>query len=195
MLKKLASFLAGLLVLAIAAGIIYALYIGFTKAVALFASLDRTVAAALIAASATVIVSVVSVVFGNLYVYRLRVRRETRSKKIPVYEALLEFMFRFLGASEKKPAPTEDEGREFMVKFNREFMVWGDDRVVAAWVKWRKHAGTPNADPKETMFLIEDLIRTIRRDVSHRNRGLIEGDLLAIFINDIDTVLPRRSPR
>ena len=176
-------------------GILYLLYLGLVRGLTLFASLDKTVAASIVAASATVIVSVVSVVVGNLYVYYLRVQRENRSKKIPVYEALLEFMFRFLGATEAKPAPTDEEGREFMAKFNRDFMVWGDDRVVAAWVSWRKHAGRAPENTKEAMFLIEDLIRAIRRDVGHRNRRLNEGDILSIFVNDMHTMLPRQAPQ
>ena len=85
--------------------------------------------------------------------------------------------------------------REFMAKFNRDFMVWGDDRVVAAWLKCRKHAGRTPENTKEAMFLIEDLIRAFRRDVGHRNRRLSEGDIFSIFINDMDTVLPRQGPQ
>lgn len=179
--------------LALGAGVTYALFMGVEVGIKIFLSLDKTVAAALVAASATFVVSVVSVVVGNLYVYYLRVRTETRRRKIPVYESLLEFIFRFLGASEVNPAPTETEAREFMSRFNRDFMVWGDDRVLQAWVKWRKHMNSAPADTREATFLIEDLVLAIRRDVGHNNRGLTEGDILTIFINDVDTILPRRS--
>jgi hypothetical protein len=189
---RILSWVVTILSFAGSAAVLYGIVLAIMSVVRIFSSLDKTEAAAFIAAFATIVVSVVSVVFGNLYTSYLRVQKENRTKKIPVYEALLTFMFRFFGSSEKTPAPNEDEAKTFMAEFNREFMVWGSDSVVAAWVRWRKHFAKSPDDTKEAMFLIEDLIRAIRRDLGHRNKGLAEGDILAIFINDIHTVLPRR---
>jgi hypothetical protein len=46
------------------------------------------------------------------------------------------------------------------------------------------------ANPLNAMFLYEALIFSIRRDLGHRNKGLVTGDILALFVNDIDQHLP-----
>ncbi|MCH7729499.1 MAG: hypothetical protein IH991_23940 [Planctomycetes bacterium] len=35
------------------------------------------------------------------------------------------------------------------------------------------------------MFIYEDLIRAIRRDLGHKNKDLTKGKLLSLFVNDI----------
>ena len=39
------------------------------------------------------------------------------------------------------------------------------------------------------IFAVERLLLAIRKDVGHKNRNLKQGDLLSIFINDIDSFL------
>ena len=35
------------------------------------------------------------------------------------------------------------------------------------------------------MFIYEDLIRAVRKDLGHKNKDLTKGKLLSLFINDI----------
>jgi hypothetical protein len=39
------------------------------------------------------------------------------------------------------------------------------------------------------MFLIEDVMFAIRKDLGHGNKRLTQGDVLALFINDIDAFM------
>lgn len=64
----------------------------------------------------------------------------------------------------------------------------GGDDVIATWVKFRKYV--LNEDFKyQGLFLIENVLFAIRSDVGHSNKGLKKGDLLTLFINDIDKAL------
>jgi uncharacterized membrane protein YidH (DUF202 family) len=101
MWSRILSWVLTILSLVVSAAVLYGIVLAIMSVVRIFSSLDKTEAAAFIAAFATIVVSVVSVVFGNLYTSYLRVQKENRAKKIPVYEALLTFMFRFFGSSEK----------------------------------------------------------------------------------------------
>jgi len=81
---------------------------------------------------------------------------------------------------------------EFMSDFNQRIMVWGSDDVLAVWVQWRRAATNESdvkANPMKLMLLYEQLILTIRRDLGHKNSNLNTGDVLALFINDIDQQL------
>jgi hypothetical protein len=41
----------------------------------------------------------------------------------------------------------------------------------------------------ESLFMFEQVLLVIRRDLGHANKDLARGDLLALWINDIDEVL------
>jgi hypothetical protein len=89
---------------------------------------------------------------------------------------------------------SEKEMIEFMSNFTQRVMVWGDDGVLVAWIKWRRlliDQAAMKAAPMKSMFLYEDLIFAIRRDLGHRNKALVTGDILALFVNDVDQYLPR----
>lgn len=82
--------LLGLVALLI--GLFYAMGAGLRR----FAGLDPTVGAALVAGSATVIVSVITVFAGRAYERRRIVEENLRSKKIEMYQKFLAFWFDLL---------------------------------------------------------------------------------------------------
>jgi hypothetical protein len=43
------------------------------------------------------------------------------------------------------------------------------------------------------LFAFEQMLFEIRRDLGHENNGLGAGDLLRLFINDVDDYLPAGS--
>ena len=152
-------------------------------------SLDSGIAVAIIAAAATVFVSVLSIVIGKVYESRALIQKEHREKKIPVYEDLIKFMFRVLMGTKTGDIPSEKEMIEFMSGFTQRMMVWGSDDVLYAWVQWRRvltNEADLKANPMKLILLYEKLILAIRRDLGHNNKGLKTGDVLALFVNDID---------
>lgn len=190
-MARILSLAFGLLLLA---AIGYGLYELLRLSFSAFASLDKSVAAAIIAASATILVSVITVVIGNVYASRVQIQKENRDRKIPVYEELFTFFFRFMNTDKTGEVVGEREFGEFGQHFNRQFMVWGSDAVVSAYVRWRRFITDEKkrqAEPKESLFLFEDLVYAIRKDLGHRNNGLSSGDILALFVNDIQSILPR----
>ena len=48
------------------------------------------------------------------------------------------------------------------------------------------------AEPMKLMLLYESLILAIRKDLGHKNKGLVAGDILALFLNDIEEHLPKK---
>jgi len=149
----------------------------------------------------TISVSVVSVVIGKAYERKLVVERELREKKMPTYMAFVEHWFKTLhaGRTAKKDAGVENGESastiEFFVTFTQNVLMWGSDDVVARWSKLRRRFITePNS--VETFLEFEQLLLAMRRDTGHSNQGLARGDVLGLFVNDIENlVTPRTDQR
>lgn len=190
--RQVLSVIFGFLLVAVVG---YGVFVAARVAVRFLASVNSVVAVAVITAAATVLVSILSIVLGKVYESRLLIQKEHREKKIPVYEELIKFMFRIVMGAKTGGPPTETEMVQFMSDFTQRIMVWGSDEVLAAWVKWRRlltNETAMKASPMQPMFLYEELILAIRRDLGHRNRALVKGDILALFVNDIDQYLPKK---
>ena len=73
----------------------------------------------------------------------------------------------------------------FVVNFNRRLIVWGADSVIKEWSTFKSLHEVGNAPPVMNLIAIERILYAIRADMGHKNKGLGQGDLLAIFINDV----------
>lgn len=160
-----------------------------------FAELNPNVAASIVAAVATITVSVITVVVGRKLEANALLRKEHREKKSPVYRSLLSFMAKVLASAGSETPVNQGEVVAFMTKFTPKMMVWGSDDVIA---KWRKFlAATIEASKSEpeseiqvqSLFHYEELIYAIRRDLGHKNKGLGQGTILGLFVTDISSYL------
>jgi len=70
-------------------------------------------------------------------------------------------------------------------------VTWASDDVIRAWTKFRKFAIRNSGENIELMFLFEEILKAVRQDLGHKSNNLEKGDLLGLFINDIDDFLPR----
>ncbi len=154
-----------------------------------FSGIQKEVAAAIVATVGTILVSVISVTVGKYYERKPSIEQELREKKIPMYNRFVEFFINFM-MSEKLTGKQmgEKDALAFFNKFTQEIMVWGSDEVVSLWSSYRRIFINP--DNGETsynnLFEFEKLLLAIRKDTGHKNKGLKRGDLLGLFVNDID---------
>ena len=173
----------GFLVILAAIGALYGV---FQSLISAFAGLDPKYGAALIAAAGTIVVSVMSVVVSRYLETRTSIRKEHREKKIPVYEDLIQFMFKVMMGVKTDNAPDEQEVLEFMSTFTQRAMVWASDDVLNAWIRFRGASmDEQQANPIALMFVYEDLILAIRKDLGHKNKDLTRGKVLSLFVTDI----------
>ncbi len=140
----------------------------------------------MLAASATVFVSVISVLVAKRLEYKATLAKEHREKKIPFYEEFVDFVFR-IALSEKlglEPL-TEREMIQQAAKFTQNLIVWGADDVIDAWFRFRNKSVNSDGSGVAVMFEIENLLLAIRKDLGHENKGLAPGKVLGLFVNDI----------
>jgi hypothetical protein len=155
-----------------------------------FIQLNPTIAAGLLAAVATVLVSVVSVLYAKHLEQKLTIRREHREKKIPVYEDLIAFIFRVMysykDGSSSMPA---EEMIETHSRLTQKAIIWASDDVIKAFHKFRVASLEADTNKLGIALAVEELFLAIRRDLGHKNRGLYTGQLLRLFINDLHKLM------
>jgi ABC-type multidrug transport system fused ATPase/permease subunit len=153
--------------------------------------LNPNMAVAIVAGSVTVTVSILSVIISRHLENRAQIIKEHREKKIPVYEAQIKFLFKILMGSKTGKAPNEKEIIEFMSDNTQRIMIWGSDSVLAEFVKFRRLSLIADKleSPIDFMITYEDFLKEIRKDLGHKNKGLKRGDILSLFVNDIDAIL------
>lgn len=191
--RRISTAFALVLIAAVAAGL-YVLLKSFWSA---FNQLNPTVAAGILAAVTTILVSVLSVLTSKHLEQRNNVLKELRDKKAPVYEDLLAFIFRILNAQRLGlPSLTEKEVVTNFSSITQRLIIWGSDDVVQALYKFRiscTQASIDNRLPGLAILAVEELFFAIRKDLGHHNKGLTTGKILGTFINDLHNLFDSRA--
>lgn len=85
---------------------------------------------------------------------------------------------------------TESDKFRMMSDFSKGLTLWGSNKVVKKWLRYRKAAMKDMSLENNSLLLLEDIIYEIRKDVGQRKR-LGKGDVLSIFINDIENIIKK----
>ena len=83
---------------------------------------------------------------------------------------------------------TQDEILEDYNEFSRALTLWGSAKAIKLWNEWRLASVKGNPSPDELLLAMEQIMMQLRRDMGQK-RGLRKGDLLRMFINDVDEKL------
>jgi hypothetical protein len=190
------------LALAVAIGLAALLFLGGRAAVRAFGQLETQVATAIITAFAAVVIAILSAFLTRLFDRRARAEAEQQAKRIPVYEEFVKGLLQGLGATthraKRKPAD-EYEMVKLFGDFTEKAIVWGSDDVLLAWLRFRAASIELSEDqkkrnPLEAMLHLEELFLALRADLGLSNKKLKDGDLLRLFINDLDVSPAKPGP-
>ena len=151
--------------------------------------INPAVVAPIITICGTIIISVITVLLAKHLEKKEDVRKDHRDKKIIIYEEFIEFAFKlFFAVKIGIDPPTEKETLIYFNKFMRSLISWGGDAVLKAFAEFRQirvQENSVNFDPK-VLFVFENIIYEMRKDLGHSNKGLGKGDILRIMINNFD---------
>jgi len=81
---------------------------------------------------------------------------------------------------------------EKMMDFSKAVTLHGSSRVVKKWANYRSIIAKDTSI--NSIFILEEILFEIRRDLGQKRRGMKKGAILALFINDIDTILASSKP-
>jgi hypothetical protein len=135
-MKKTFSFVLGLIMLVLLG---WGLWEAINWYLSIIKSLDKQVAAAIIAASTTILVSVLSLILAKHFENKRLIEKDIRDKKIVVYEKLMKYFFQLTGAKDKSKVQSVDD---FHIEFAPSFITWGSDEVIKLWSDFRKVASS-----------------------------------------------------
>lgn len=158
-------------------------------------SLDVEVAAAIVSAFAALLIALVTTWLGRFLERRSVEARSQQEKRIPVYEAFVSDLLRmmeFTKHRDERKGPDDREIVEVLASFTEKAIVWGSGDVLKAWVDFR-YLGIAGVDAPDSeahgyrlLVKLEELFLALRADLGLDNGDLARGDLLKLFINDLD---------
>lgn len=159
-------------------------------------SLDPRISAALVTGVFVIVGTTLSITIPNHIQKKKGIEEQHRELKVPMYQEFLEFLFRvFMGAKMGKQLSQKDTV-QMMSKFTQDLILWGSKDVITRYREYREHflhREVGQSVTKEEMKLLENLLLEIRKDMGHKNKEIKEGDILSLFINDIEKYFPKEN--
>lgn len=154
-----------------------------TSFLASMGSLDTAIIVALITGA----ISIITVICGGVASNAQRKNFYLRQHREEPYQKLVEMVYKMMQDSRGK-SYTQDEILEDYNEFSRALTLWGSPKAIKLWNEWRLASVKGNPTPDELLLAMEQIMMQLRRDMGQK-RGLGKGDLLRMFINDVDEKL------
>jgi hypothetical protein len=153
----------------------------------------KEVIVALIAASATVFVSTLTVVIGRYFERKKELDALYRDKKVEIYDEFLQRFFKMFYrepnvSSNIDPPGHSDEMVTFLQEFIRKLVLWSGPEVIKRFVTWKQQLASSEPNTK-TIFVTEEFLLALRRDLRHRNKGIPKGFLAHFLLREADLFL------
>ena len=145
---------------------------------------------AVVGAVATAVLGVAGVIWQQRQSEKARLREAHRDRMTPVYHELLKRVWQQAGPKTEQPA---EDVAEFMRDLkSRQLMLGAPSAMIRAFNSWEREAkaAQDKDDNVALIFAWEELLRAIRRDLGHDDSGLPRGELLRVFMDDLDQFLP-----
>ncbi|MCP3128699.1 hypothetical protein [Shewanella sp. KJ2020] len=184
-MRKALSLLFGL---ALLIGIVWGTYWLLSQIWGQFKSLDSTVALAAITAFTTVSVSTLTVVLGKYYERKKDIEAHYRQTKTEIYDEFLKEFFKIFYSEHDEDDAEAKSLVDFLREWQRKMVLWGGQEVLLKYIKWMTHLkkGNPDAD---SIFLMEDFFREIRKDLGHKNSKLEKGTFAHLILQNSELFL------
>lgn len=179
--KSVILFLGGILIVV---GCLFLFYLGAKYVVSLILSLEKELAAAIVAASGTILASVAAIIISQSRAKRREIEEAQRPNKIAAYKKFMEMLIEVLKKGKQKKDFLKDgvfppDLEELFLFLQSDMIVWASPRVINAYEKFRSNASDVNI-----LLYLDDILREIRKDLGHKNTGLKRGDLIKLYLRD-----------
>jgi len=148
-------------------------------------STDKVIVVAMITGTVSIIGVVISSIIAKIVDYRFNIKKYLYDKREEPYKQFIEMIYTVM-EDIKKPEnekKTEEEIVKMVSDFSKGLTLWGSNRVVKKWLKYRRTS--LNGNKQDLLMQMEDIIYEIRKDVGLGPK-LKKGDMLSFFINDIE---------
>lgn len=138
--------------------------------------------------------------FINRYLDRKKLQeQQIREQNLPTYSEFLGFLFEIFNKSKKGEDPFGEEFQDSFWDLNKKAILWMSDKTLRSYIVWRQDAlrygeldlenmSEEEASFEKTRMLLsfENLLLEFRKDIGHKNKDFQRGEILSLFINDIE---------
>lgn len=194
-LSSIKDKILGLLILAIIGYVIVwllGLFIGYVGSfVNRLSNMDAVVIVALITGSVSILGVVISSIVSKIIEYRQNTKRYLYEKKEEPYSEFIEMVYKMQKNVKENKEYNEKEMLDDIFSFSKKLTLWGSSKVIRKWLAFRKISQEQNDNPTDNLFILEEIIFEIRKDMGQKKNSLKQGDILAFFVNDIKDYLPK----
>lgn len=145
---------------------------------------DQVIVVAMITGAVSITGVVISSIVAKVVDYKYNVKKYLYDKREEPYKQFVEMIYKIMEDTKRKGGSkmTEEEMTQMVSEFSKGLTLWGSNRVVKKWLKYRKSSLKGD---KNILWEMEDIIYEIRKDVG-LGRRLKKGDMLSFFVNDIE---------
>jgi len=134
-------------------------------------------------------VALITVTLTKYYERKNAVEAELRAQKVPIYEEFIQFMLNTLLKHSKEGTANEESVVSFFQDFTPRIALWGSDEVLLAYQRFRAFGTKMDHNSQnnpEIIFLFEEIVLAMRRDLGFKNAGFDRGAILSLFITDVE---------
>ena len=139
-------------------------------------------------AISTIIVAcggIVVVILTQYWTKKREIQVSHRLRQSEVYKDFVENMIVKLmqeAKQEQLQQRIDEDLQNYMIGFVGKLIVWGSPSVIHAYRHFQKVAAVSVPDPEKLFSSLESLLREIRKDLGHKDKGLKQYDLYNLFL-------------
>lgn len=161
---------------------------GFSTGIAWFLSLSPATMTPIAALVGLILVPIITYFTTRSLERRRTLETSIRLQKTKLYDDMMRGLLRIVNLQKTAPM-TEQETLQFFAELTPPLISYGSRGVILAWNKFRKVSINGVGDGSKVMIAFEDVLKAIRKDLGHGVFMHQQGELLRIFINNVDETL------
>jgi len=119
------------------------------------------------------------------------IEQQIREQKLPAYEEFIDFLFSIFKQTKNNKQINDKKLEEFFWSMNKKSILWLSDKTLKSYVTWKKltssYADVEDKTEFDSLIImssLENLLKDFRSDIGHKNKNIVDGDILSLFIND-----------
>lgn len=183
-MKKL---ITSILSVAFFGGLLYGTYLIVRWFVGWMVDLEQQQALTIIALSGLVLSPAISYFTTRAIETKKLTGQAALERKIELYESFVGLMVKMLDL-DRTGGLEEGEAVRRMSELTPSTLIYASNGFIKEWRKFKKLSdGSDNG--MAMMLQMEDVLKAIRKDVGHNQWMTQKGDILSVFVNDIETVV------
>jgi hypothetical protein len=149
-----------------------ALWAGILNLINTISTLDTVLIIALISGAITIIGLIINSIISvsiKTSEYKNKIKTELRTKMEKPYANFINMLFDLMKMAKTSKPISENEITDRMIDFSKEVTLYGSNKVIKKWAKYRTCAN--GISPKENLILLENILFAIREDLGMKKNG------------------------